>query len=248
MRKFSQVLLFVILPTFVFAQNTVSGTVSDASTGEALPGANVVLEGTNMGAAASSDGTYSISNVAAGSYTVTASVIGYANASKTVNVSGDVTVNLALDVSALELSALEVLASRAGERTPVAYTNVSKDEMEARLGSQDIPMILNTTPSVYATQQGGGAGDARINVRGFNQRNVAVMINGVPQNDMENGWVYWSNWDGVGDATSSIQMQRGLSAVNLATPSIGGTMNIITDPTALKRGGKFKQELGSGSF
>ena len=74
------------------------------------------------------------------------------------------------------------------------------------------------------------------------------MINGVPQNDMENGWVYWSNWDGVGDATSSIQMQRGLSAVNLATPSIGGTMNIITDPTALKRGGKFKQEIGAGGF
>ena len=65
---------------------------------------------------------------------------------------------------------------------------------------------------------------------------------------MENGWVYWSNWDGVGDATSSIQMQRGLSAVNLATPSIGGTMNIITDPTALKRGGKFKQEFGAGGF
>jgi len=120
--------------------------------------------------------------------------------------------------------------------------------MEVRLGSQDIPMILNTTPSVYATQQGGGAGDARINVRGFNQRNVAVMINGVPQNDMENGWVYWSNWDGVGDATSSIQMQRGLSAVNLATPSIGGTMNIITDPAAHEKGGKFKQEVGEGGF
>jgi hypothetical protein len=120
--------------------------------------------------------------------------------------------------------------------------------MDVRLGSQDIPMALNTTPSVYATQQGGGAGDARINVRGFNQRNVAVMINGVPQNDMENGWVYWSNWDGVGDATHSIQMQRGLSAVNLATPSIGGTMNIITDPTAASRGGMFKQEVGAGSF
>ena len=109
-------------------------------------------------------------------------------------------------------------------------------------------MALNTTPSVYATQQGGGAGDARINVRGFNQRNVAVMINGVPQNDMENGWVYWSNWDGVGDATSSIQMQRGLSAVNLATPSIGGTMNIITDPASHSKGGKFRQELGAGSL
>ena len=146
------------------------------------------------------------------------------------------------------MSGLEVLASRADEKTPVAYTNVTKAEMEFRLGSQDIPMALNTTPSVYATQQGGGAGDARINVRGFNQRNIAVMINGVPQNDMENGWVYWSNWDGVGDATASIQMQRGLSAVNLAAPSVGGTMNIITDPTAHTRGGKFKQEVVAGGF
>ena len=74
------------------------------------------------------------------------------------------------------------------------------------------------------------------------------MINGVPQNDMENGWVYWSNWDGVGDATQSIQLQRGLSAVNLAAPSIGGSMNIITDPTAMESGGLVKQELGAGGF
>ena len=248
MRKFSHVLILILLPVFVMAQHTVSGTVTDAATGDALPGANVVVDGTNMGAAAAADGSFSISNVPAGSYTITASVIGYADDSRSVNVSGDATVNFSLETSALELSALEVLASRAGEKTPVAYTNITKAEVEARLGSQDIPMILNTTPSVYATQQGGGAGDARINVRGFNQRNVAVMINGVPQNDMENGWVYWSNWDGVGDATSSIQMQRGLSAVNLATPSIGGTMNIITDPTALTRGGKVKTELGAGGF
>ena len=248
MRKFSQVLMLILLPVFVIAQHTVSGTVTDANTGDALPGANVVLVGTNMGAAAASDGSYTVTNVPAGSYTITASVIGYADASQSVSVSGDVTANFSLETSALELSALEVLASRAGEKTPVAYTNITKAEMEARLGSQDIPMALNTTPSVYATPQGGGAGDARINVRGFNQRNIAVMINGVPQNDMENGWVYWSNWDVVGDATSSIQMQRGLSAVNLATPSIGGTMNIITDPTALQRGGKFKQEMGDGSF
>ena len=248
MRKFSQVLFIAFLPIFLFAQNTVSGTVTDASTGEALAGANVVVTGTSMGAAATADGSYSISNVSNGTYTITASVIGYADGSQSVNVNGDATVNFSLDISALELSAVEILASRADEKTPVAFTNITKADVEARLGSQDIPMILNTTPSVYATQQGGGAGDARINVRGFNQRNIAVMINGVPQNDMENGWVYWSNWDGVGDATSSIQMQRGLSAVNLATPSIGGTMNIITDPTALNRGGKFKQEFGAGGF
>ena len=236
-------LLIFSLTSFLSAQMTVSGTVTDAATGSELAGANVVVDGTNNGAAANASGAFTISNVPNGA-TLTASMIGYADAS----MAAARTVNFRLSASSIEMSGLEVLASRAGEKTPVAYTTVTKAEMEARLGSQDIPMSLNTTPSVYATQQGGGAGDARINVRGFNQRNVAVMINGVPQNDMENGWVYWSNWDGVADASHSIQMQRGLSAVNLATPSIGGTMNIITDPTAASKGGFVKQEVGAGSF
>ena len=234
-----------LMPMFIYGQS-VSGTVADES-GSPLAGANVVVEGTDLGAASSGDGTYSIS-IGEGSYTVTASVIGYQSSTASVDVSGDVTLDFSLAVSAVEMSALEVLASRAGEKTPVAHTTVEKADIEFRLGSQDLPMSLNLTPSVYATQQGGGAGDARINVRGFNQRNVAVMINGVPQNDMENGWVYWSNWDGVADASHSIQIQRGLSAVNLATPSIGGTMNIITDPATHEKGGKFKQESGAGGF
>ncbi|MBT3848471.1 MAG: TonB-dependent receptor [Candidatus Marinimicrobia bacterium] len=246
MNRFTRIVANILILSFssiLFAQMTVSGTVTDAFTGNTLAGANVVVDGTDMGAAADANGGYTLSNVPNGA-TLTASMIGYTDASATAGS----TVNFALAGSAIEMSGLEVLASRAGEKTPVAFTNVSKADMDVRLGSQDIPMALNTTPSVYATQQGGGAGDARINVRGFNQRNVAVMINGVPQNDMENGWVYWSNWDGVGDATHSIQMQRGLSAVNLATPSIGGTMNIITDPAAMSKGGSFKQEAGAGSF
>ena len=240
--------MVLVLPFALFAQNTITGTVSDAANGNGLPGANVVVDGTTMGAAADADGYFVIENVPNGRYTLTASVIGYVNGNAIIALPGAGSVDFALTASALEMSALEVFASRATRNTPVAYSNVEKEKLEFRLGSQDIPMVLNLTPSVYATQQGGGAGDARVNVRGFNQRNVAVMINGVPVNDMENGWVYWSNWDGVADATSSIQMQRGLSAVNLATPSIGGTMNIITDPAAIKRGGKLRQEAGSDAF
>ena len=245
-RNLISMMLTFLTPMFIYGQHMVSGTVTSES-GKPLAGANVVVDGTELGAAANERGVYTIS-IGSGSYTVTASVIGYKSATKSVDISGDVTLDFGLAVSAVELSALEVLASRADAKTPVAHTTVSKAEMEFRLGSQDIPMALSTTPSVYATQQGGGAGDARINVRGFNQRNVAVMINGVPQNDMENGWVYWSNWDGVADAAHSIQMQRGLSAVNLATPSIGGTINILTDPTAHEKGGKYKQEVGAGGF
>ena len=191
-RNLLSMMFTMLLPIFVYGQS-ISGTVASEK-GEPLVGANVVVNGTDLGAAANVDGVYSI-KIEPGSYTVTASVIGYKSTTKSIDVSGDETLDFGLIVSVVEMSALEVLASRADEKTPVAYTTVSKEDMEIRLGSQDIPMALNTTPSVYATQQGGGAGDARINVRGFNQRNVAVMINGVPQNDMENGWVYWSNWD-----------------------------------------------------
>ncbi|MBN2009193.1 TonB-dependent receptor [candidate division KSB1 bacterium] len=244
--------LVLLVPAALFAQNgAIKGKVMDASSNEALVGANVVIAGTSLGSAAGMDGTYEIANVPPGSYTVKVSFMGYTEASQTVQVGANetVTVDFKLQEDVILGAEIAVLADRAKPReTPVAYTDVVKADMEMRLGSQDIPMVLNATPSVYSTMGGGGAGDARINVRGFNQRNVAIMINGVPVNDMENGWVYWSNWDGVGDATQSIQMQRGLTAVNLATASVGGVMNIITDPTALKSGVTFKQEYGDGMF
>ena len=244
--KYRNLFISLMMMTGLFSQSIV-GSVSDINS-KPLEGANVAVLGTDLGAVSDETGTYVI-DINPGEYQVKVSFIGYTSLTKDVVVGEDnVSLDFSLEINTLALSDIEVLASRAEEKTPVAFTTVEKEELEVRLGSQEIPLILNTTPSVYATQQGGGAGDARINVRGFNQRNVAVMINGVPQNDPENGWVYWSNWDGIADATSSIQIQRGLSAVNLATPSIGGTMNIITDPASFEKGGKFKQESGDGGF
>ena len=154
-----------------------------------------------------------------------------------------------VELQAYVVQGVEDFASRAVEGvTPVSFSTVDVEQMQMELGSRDLPMVLETTPSVYASQDGGGSGDSRINVRGFNQRNVAVLINGIPQNDMENGWVYWSNWDGVADTAESVQVQRGMSNVNLATPSVGGTLNIITNPAGQNLGGVFKQEFGSGNF
>jgi hypothetical protein len=239
----------VLLVSFAtFAQTyDITGKVTDGTTGEVLIGANVFLKGTSWGAASDANGIYSIV-APAGTYTITCSYIGYEKVEREIEVIGDMTVNFILKEYQFTLS-VTVISDRAKEReTPVAFTNIDKKQMEFNLGSQDIPLVLNTAPSVFATDNGGGSGDARINVRGFNQRNVGIMINGIPINDMENGWVYWSNWDGLGDATSSIQLQRGLSAVNLATPSIGGTINIITDPTQHKTGAYFRNEFGTGNF
>ena len=208
------------------------------------------MAGTTTGTVTDNAGRYLLEGLSSGTYTIIVTYIGYDRASQVVTLRGVQTeADFRLAFTSQALEAMEVFASRALDRqTPVAYSNVEKLAVERELGSRDIPLVLNTTPSVYSTAQGGGAGDARVNVRGFNQRNVAIMINGVPVNDMENGWVYWSNWDGVGDATTSIQLQRGLSAVNLATPSIGGTLNIITDPARNRRQVMAKQEFGNDGF
>lgn len=133
---------------------------------------------------------------------------------------------------------VRVISNYAKERkTPVAMSTVNAKQIsEVYGGSAELPEVLKVTPGVYATKTGGGVGDSRINIRGFDQRNIAVTINGIPVNDMENGWVYWSNWAGLGDAVSTIQVQRGLGASKLAINSVGGTMNIITKTTDAKAG------------
>lgn len=224
--------------------------------GETLPGATVIAvetaSGSQYGTVTDLDGSFSIDKMMAGDYTITVTYVGYTEQTMTTSLGKGQKKfldKIKLESIAIGLAGINIIADRAKEReTPVAFSTIESKQLQEQLGSRDIPMVLNVTPNVYSTMQGGGAGDARINVRGFNQQNVAIMINGVPINDMENGWVYWSNWDGIGDATSSIQMQRGLSAVNLATPSIGGTMNVISSPAEQKKGITFKQEYGSGSF
>ena len=253
MKKSLLMLCLMALSSWALAQtSSVTGRVLDPDTEEGLVGTNVVLKGTTIGSTTDIDGYFKINNVPVGQQTFVISFVGYESVEVTGEVkSGGTALNLGniyLESGAIGLNELEIIASRTTAESPFTFTDVKKAQIQENLGSRDIPAALNATPSFYSTNQGGGAGDSRLNVRGFNQRNVAIMINGVPVNDMENGWVYWSNWDGLGDAASSIQIQRGTSPVNLATPSIGGTMNIITDPAGKSQGVYFKQEFGNWNF
>jgi hypothetical protein len=243
--------ILLIIPATLFAQTgTIAGQVTIEKTGDPLANAAVFLGDAQTGTYTRKNGSFILKDVPVGMQAVTVSFMGYGKQTKEVEVKEGETavVKFALAVETISIEGINVVSDRAKIETPIAFTDVEKEQITSSLGSRDIPLVLVNTPSVYSTGQGGGAGDARLNIRGFNQRNVAVMINGVPINDMENGWVYWSNWDGLGDATSSIQVQRGLSAINLAVPSIGGTMNMITDPTQMNKGVLFKQEYGSGGF
>lgn len=83
---------------------------------------------------------------------------------------------------------------------------------------------------------------------GFKSENVAMMINGVPMNGMENQKVYWSNWAGLSDVTRSMQVQRGLGAAKVSVPAVGGSINIVTKSTEAKRGGFVSYGMGNDGY
>ncbi|WP_346859145.1 TonB-dependent receptor domain-containing protein [uncultured Draconibacterium sp.] len=250
---FSIVLLavFSLFSLATIAQGTIKGVVVDAETSEALIGASVVLDGTTTGTVTDINGAFSLS-VNAGDQKINISYIGYTTQKLNVKVSNGQTNDLGqvkLGPDAVGINEVMVLASVAvARKTPVAVSAIEPQQIAEKLGTQEYPEILKSTPGVYATRQGGGFGDSRINIRGFSQRNVAVMINGVPVNDMENGWVYWSNWAGLSEVTRSMQVQRGLGASKLSTGSIGGTMNIITKTTDAEKGGSVYSGIGNDGF
>jgi len=243
MKKIIILVSFFIIQLCASAQTTISGKITDKKTGEPLIGATIVYE-KGKGTVSDFEGNYSFL-INEGKRNLTISYVGYEKLSYSFNV-GSKNQRIDFKLKTLLLNEVQVVSDVAIDReTPVAFSTIPMKKINEELASQDIPMVLNSTPGVYATQGGGGDGDARITIRGFNQRNVAVMIDGIPVNDMENGWVYWSNWFGLDAVTSNIQVQRGLGASKIAIPSVGGTMNILTKGTSNKSGGIVKQSVGS---
>ncbi len=247
--------LGLLYSSVAFCQTKITGSVSDSD--GAVIGANVIVKesssGEVNGTTTDLEGQFSLTTNFKGTQTISISFIGYDTYEKEVNLSSSSSnIDLGevmLNSSAIGLEEVQIIASVAIDRkTPVAVSTINADLIDAKLGNQEFPEILKSTPGVYATKQGGGFGDSRINIRGFDSRNVGVLINGVPVNDMENGTVYWSNWAGLSDVTGTMQVQRGLGASKVAVPSVGGTINIISKASDSKMGGQFNYMIGNNGY
>lgn len=221
----------------------ITGTVTDAATGEPIIGA-AVSASNGKAVATDLDGNFKLP-LDAGDYDIKITYVGYPSQEKKVTVA-DKFVSLTFAMETKVLKEVEVVSDIAiARKTPVAFSNIPIQKIQEQLGSQDLPLILNSTPGVYATQQGGGDGDARVSIRGFSQQNVLVLVDGIPMNDMVNGRVFWTNWFGLDNLTKGIQVQRGLGASKLAIPAIGGTMNILTAGIEATKQVTIKEELGN---
>lgn len=234
-----------------FSQGVVKGVIIDSSDGQPLIGAAVVVDGTTIGTTTNLDGSFSL-KLPRSSVSLKITYVGYIDKLLEVTVSADTEKDLGqvmLEPSTVGLDEVLVTASYVRDRTtPIAVSTIEPKIIVEKLGNKEFPEILKYTPSIYATKTGGGFGDARVYVRGFDSDNVGVLINGIPVNDMESGKVYWSNWAGLSDVTSNQQVQRGLGASRLALSSVGGTINIVTKSTDAQKGGSVYSGIGNNGY
>lgn len=238
----------LLIQLILSAQTVVTGILKDSQTNLPVTGASVIVADQRLGIISGESGEFRL-QIPAGKHMLIINHIAYETKEIPLRAESDHIIDLSvilLNEKTIGLEEISIIASLATERrTPVAATNLPASLIEQRSGNQEYPEIMKRVPGVYATKTGGGTGDARLTIRGFQQENVALLLNGVPVGSVENGLVYWSNWAGLADATQNIQVQRGLGASKVATNSVGGTINIITKTTEARQGGSLRQTITS---
>jgi len=248
---FSLVVLSISLAAV--GQGILKGTVTDDETGGPLPGAAIIEKGTTNGSITGMDGVFQL-NTTSQSGEIIISFLGYESQTRAFDLSSSQVIDgvtLSIDAQSMEevvIVGYGVIDVAKDRETPVAVSTIKLPEIVAKTGNQEFPDIMKNTPSVYVASQAGGYGDSRINIRGFSQENLALLFNGQPVNGMEDGKVYWSNWSGLSEIATAVQIQRGLGSSKLAISSVGATINVVTKATDMVAGGRISAMMGNDNY
>lgn len=150
------------------------------------------------------------------------------------------------DTIVTQLESIEVTANRAGVKTPVAYTNVSRKQLARTNDGRDIPTLLEMTPSIVVTgDAGAGIGYSSMRVRGTDASRINITANGVPINDSESHRVYWVNMPDLASSLNDIQIQRGVGTSTNGAGAFGASVNMLTDYPATERSAMVSASYGS---
>lgn len=229
-------LIAILLPFSSKAQNTnseryaIQGKITNQD-GQALSGAKIIIENTYQSVFSNSEGIFKISNMKNGIYILKASFSGYEISSKIITLAGsDQNADFVLVSSAMLIEEIQVAATRADAKTPTTYTNLSKKQIGNANFGQDLPYLLEGTPSTVVTSDaGGGVGYTGIRIRGVDPTRTNVTINGIPVNDGESHGVFWVNMPDFSSSVENIQVQRGVGTSSNGSAAFGASINIKTD-------------------
>lgn len=149
-------------------------------------------------------------------------------------------------MKSIRLQDVNVVSTRAGKSTPMAFHNFSKDDIKGINFGKDVPTLLQMTPSVLSTSDTGtGIGYTGIRVRGTDPTRINITANGIPVNDAESGLVYWSNMPDFASSVENIQIQRGVGTSTNGAGAFGATVNMQTENIGLNPYAAFDMSGGS---
>lgn len=229
MKNFYLAILALLLPVLASAQFTVSGKITDAQTGEALPGTTISIQSSNSTTVSDASGNYSIANIKAGRYVLKVTYIGYQPQQKSIDVNFDTHINFQLATGTKLTDEVTVRSTRAPDNSPTTYTNLSKKDIQKNNLGQDLPYLLDQTPSMVTTSDGGtGIGYTYMRIRGSDASRINVTINGVPYNDPEEQQVYFVDIPDFASSVDNIQIQRGVGTSTNGAGAFGASINIQT--------------------
>ena len=138
-------------------------------------------------------------------------------------------------LKSVELQNVQVVATRATKKTPVAFTNMSQEQLKAVNFGQDIPYLLSLTPSITMTSDAGnGIGYTSLRVRGTDPSRINITANGIPMNDAESAQLYWVNMGDFASSVQSMQIQRGVGTSTNGSGAFGATLNMQTENIGVK--------------
>ena len=213
-----------------FAQFSISGKITDAESGKTLSGTTVTFENSNRGTITNSQGIYSLKNLKKDVYVLKISYLGFTKITKTIDLQKDETFDFSLQKSTFEADEVIVSATRANANSAMAYSDISKDYLQKQNLGQDIPQLLNFTPSLVTTSDAGaGVGYTGIRIRGTDATRINVTINGIPINDSESQGTYWVNMPDLASSVNSVQIQRGVGTSTNGAGAFGATVNLSTN-------------------
>jgi len=246
MKRIYLTLLLQCLVFWGFAQFTLKGTVKN-ETGERLIGANLTISNGFNGTTTDVNGAYRFKNLKAGIYQLTVSYIGYEKQIKEVKLEEDQTIDLVLKQDNILAEEVLVSATRAKEKTPVAFTTVEKSEIRDNNMGQDIPYLLGLTPSFVTTSDAGtGVGYTNFRIRGTDLNRINVTVNGIPMNDAESHGTWWVDIPDIASSTDNIQVQRGVGTSTNGAAAFGATINLQT--TTINKDAFAEYSSSAGSF
>lgn len=210
------------------SQNFIKGVVTGQSQ-EKLVGATVRLIGTNAATVTDKDGAYELKDIKTGFYTLEARYIGFSIHTERVKITENTEINIQLKQKPIISEAVVVKGTRANENDPIVYSQVGREELNSGNRTQDIPYLLNMTPSIVTTSDAGtGIGYTGLRIRGSDPSRINVSINGIPYNDSESHDVYWVNIPDFVSSIDNIQIQRGIGTSTNGAAAFGANINIQT--------------------